>query len=103
MYPSEARFLKSKHSSLAQLLTGYVAQFGVLANFVGGSGANWGAINVNNGFLPHVKPNDWAILGPFVAAGLFNGLFKAFLGGLAAAVDLVARDPWIKNGWNLVP
>jgi len=79
---------------------GYVAQFGVLANFVGGSGANWGAINVNNGFLPHVEPNDWAILGPFVAAGLFNGLFKAFLGGLAAAVDLVARDP-AKVGYSL--
>ena len=42
--------------------------------------------------MPHVQPDNGAILGPFVSTGLLNGSREAFLGGLTTAKDLVSRD-----------
>lgn len=77
---------------LQMVITCNVAQFGIFANLVGGAGANGAAVDVDDGFLPHVEPDDGSILWPFVSASFFNGLDEAFLGGLTAAKDLVARD-----------
>ncbi len=84
-------------------LTGDIAELGVFANLVGRPGTNRVAIDVNNGLLPHVQPDDGPILGPFVATGLLDGLDKALLGGLAATKDLVTRNsPEVWHAINLV-
>ena len=52
------------------VLTSDSSEFSVFANFVGGSSADRVAIDVDNGLLPHVHPNDRSILGPFVTTSL---------------------------------
>lgn len=74
------------------IITCHVAQFGIFANLVGWAGANGRAVDVDNGLLPHVEPNNRSILGPFVSASFFNGLDESLLGGLATAKDLVSRN-----------
>merc|ERR1719414_1794236 len=69
------------------------SEFSVFADFVGGSSADGVAIDVDNGLLPHVHPNDRSILGPLVATSFFDGLFETILGGLTTAKDFVARHP----------
>merc|ERR1719273_1415982 len=70
-----------------------IAEFSIFANFVGWPGANWASVNVNDGFLPHVEPNNGSILGPFVSASLINGGFETILSGLSTAENLVSGDP----------
>jgi hypothetical protein len=48
-------------------LTGDVAELGVLSDLVGGPGADGVAVNVDDGLLPHVDPDDLAVLGPLLA------------------------------------
>ena len=74
------------------IFTGDIAKFGIFSNLVGGSGADGVSVNVNNGLLPHVHPDNGSILGPFVSAGLLNGSYEAFLGRLTTAKYLVSRD-----------
>merc|ERR1719414_1602903 len=69
------------------------SEFSVFADFVGGPSADGVAIDVDNGLLPHVHPNDRSILGPLVATSFFDGLFKTILGGLTTAEDFVSGHP----------
>ena len=48
-------------------LTGDVSELSVLADLVGGPGANGVAVDVDVGLLPHVEPDDAAVLGPLLA------------------------------------
>ena len=49
------------------------------------------AVDIDNRLLPHVDPDDLAILGPLLT-DLLTSLQETLLGGLAGAEDLVARD-----------
>ena len=49
------------------------------------------AVDVHNGLLPHVDPDDLAILGP-PFADLLTSLQETLLGGLTTAEDFVAGD-----------
>ena len=48
-------------------LTGDVAELSVLADLVWRPGADGVAVDVDVGLLPHVQPDDAAILGPLLA------------------------------------
>jgi len=72
--------------------TGDVAKFGVFTNLVWWTSADWVSVDVDDGLLAHVDPNDGSILG-VLFTHLFDALFEALLGGLSTAVDFVARDP----------
>ena len=73
-------------------LTCNVTKFSIFTDLVWWPGTNRVSIDINNGLLPHVQPDNGAILGPFVSTGLLNGSREAFLGGLTTAKDLVSRD-----------
>merc|ERR1719468_665920 len=72
-------------------VTGDVTELSILTDLVGGSGADGAAVHINNRLLAHVKPDDLIGLGVEVTASLVDGIFESSQGGLAAAVDLVAR------------
>ena len=77
---------------MKKILTCNSTKLSIFANLVGWACANRVTIDVYNGLLPHVKPDQRSIFWPFVSAGLFNGLFKAFASGLSTAKDLVSWD-----------
>ena len=78
------------------------SELGVLSDLVWGPGADGVAVDVDNGLLPHVDPDDGAVLG-VLFAHLLDGLDEALLGGLAAAVDLVAgHAPEVGHAVDLV-
>ena len=54
-------------------LTGDVAELSVLADLVWRPGADGVAVDVDVGLLPHVQPDDAAILGPLLADLGFGG------------------------------
>ena len=63
---------KRKKAGICELfvLTSDSSEFSIFADFVGGPSANGVAVDVDNGFLPHVHPDDGTILGPLVTASL---------------------------------
>ena len=61
------------------VLTSDSSEFSVFADFVGGPSADGVAIDVDNGLLPHVHPNDRSILGPLVATSLIFTNFINFI------------------------
>ena len=66
---------KAKRGSNS-VLTGDSSEFSVFANFVGGTGADGVAVDVGDGLLPHVHPDDGTILGPLVTASLWTKIFE---------------------------
>merc|ERR1712214_26386 len=68
-------------------------QLGVLPNLVGRPGADGLTIDIDIRLLPHVEPDDGAILGVGGAANLLQGLLKSLKGRLTTAVDLEAGHP----------
>merc|ERR1719397_1844862 len=73
--------------------SGDSAKLGVLANLVWWPRADGSSVDVHIRLLPHVQPDDLAILGVDGAAHLLQAVLEALGRGLAAAVDLVAWDP----------
>merc|ERR1719411_2435258 len=76
---------------LLDAVPGDIAELGVLTDLVWRTGAERLSVNIDGGLLPQVEPDDLPVLG--VGGGdLLQGFLKAFSGGLATAVDLVAWD-----------
>merc|ERR1719402_1346802 len=71
---------------------GDVAELSVLAYLVWWPGADGGAVDVDDRLLPHVDPDNLAVLGVVLATGLLDGGLEPGDGRLSAAEDLVAGD-----------
>merc|ERR1719348_2211953 len=69
-------------------VSGDVPELGVLADLVGGAGADGLSVNVDIRLLAQVEPDDGTVLGVLVTAPLVQRILEALDGGLAAAVDL---------------
>merc|ERR1711990_487631 len=76
---------------LLDAVAGDIAELGVLSDLVRRAGAQGLSVNIDGWLLPQVEPDDLAVLG-VGGSDLLQGFLKAFSGGLATAVDLVARD-----------
>ena len=63
----KTHFLKKVIKNKSKNLTGDVSQLCVLADLVWRPGADGVAVDVDVGLLPHVQPDDAAILGPLLA------------------------------------
>ena len=72
---------------------GDVAQLGVLSDLVGRSGTHGLPVDVDVRLLPHVEPDDGAVLGVDRPADLLQGSLEPGQCWLAAAVDLEAGNP----------
>ena len=72
---------------------GDVAQLRVLSDLVGRPGADGLPVDVDVGLLPHVEPDDGAVLGVDRPADLLQGSLEPGQCWLAAAVDLEAWNP----------
>lgn len=49
------------------VLTGDISELSVLSDLVRGPGTDGVAVDVDDGLLAHVDPDDLAVLGPFLA------------------------------------
>merc|ERR1712165_572596 len=72
---------------------GDVAQLGVLSDLVGRSGTHGLPVDVDVRLLPHVEPDDGAVLGVDRPADLLQGSLEPGQCWLVAAVDLEAGNP----------
>merc|ERR1719282_1154853 len=70
---------------------GDVSQLSVLSNLVGRSGTHRFSIDIHIRLLPHVEPDDGAILG-VVGGHLLQTLLEASQGWLTTTVDLESRN-----------
>merc|ERR1719186_808115 len=71
-------------------ISGDIAEFGILSNLVWWPGANGVSIDINNGLLSHVDPDNLSILGVSFSADLVEDIGESLDSGLAAAVHLVS-------------
>ena len=92
---------KRKKAGICELfvLTSDSSEFSIFADFVGGPSANGVAVDVDNGFLPHVHPDDGTILGPLVTASLSINQVYLNISKKLLILNLPSRVPFRNHPW----
>ena len=77
---------------LLDVVAGEGVKLSEFANLVWRTGTDGVAVGIHGRLLPHVQPDDLAVLWVDVAAHLVKDIFEAVNSGLTAAVDLRYKD-----------
>ena len=76
-----------------QVLRGDIPELSVLSDLVGWPGAHRVTVNIDYWLLPHVQPDDLAVLGVQSPSHLLQTSLESGDGGLTTAVNLVTWHP----------
>merc|ERR1712142_1225754 len=85
---------------LVKIFSSDIAKLSILSNLVGRSCTHWASIDINNGFLAHIQPDDLSVLGVDGSTDLFQGSLESGNCWLTTAIDLVTRHS--SKVWNSI-